>query len=62
MFYTERDSKIEISAVPKPRDSTIASHLIFLILSEEAQKKHNEGFSERILVLDGSFHYGAFPE
>jgi hypothetical protein len=26
--YTERDSKIEISAVPKPRDSTIASHLI----------------------------------
>jgi hypothetical protein len=32
--YTERDSKIEISAVPKPRDSTIASHLIFLILDD----------------------------
>jgi hypothetical protein len=32
--YTERDLKIEISAVPKPRDSTIASHLIFLILDD----------------------------
>jgi hypothetical protein len=33
-MYTERDSKIEISAVPKPRDSTIASHPIFLILGD----------------------------
>jgi hypothetical protein len=34
VVYTERVSKIEISAVPKPRDSTIASHLIFLILGD----------------------------
>ncbi len=32
--YNERNSKIGISAVPKSRDSTIAHHLIFLILGD----------------------------
>ena len=32
------------------------------LLLVEAQKKHNEGFSEQILMLGGSSQYGAFPE